>query len=276
MKVLIVFLLLINLVYTIDVTIIVPVNVKGKYESYMDGKNPLLLTELPHSNRDIAELVMVQQAIVKGGLEVDKFIIISGPTNDRIMATLGEGKADLKGTSAWYKEINKEKLLITTPSVDKGEFIVGFYTSTTNYKALEADSKEDIRGLTFVSSSQWIADWATLQKLKPAKLEDTPLWKNMVNLVGNNRIDILLAPFQSSDDMSFNSGGYTFIPIPNLKIALVDTRNFVVSKDSLHSLIIYNALNKGLELMREEGLITKFYTDSGFYNEKVEDWILIK
>ncbi len=276
MKITVLFFILIKFLNAIDVTIIVPDNVKIKYKHYIQDKNPLLLSELPDSNRDIAELVIVQQAIIKGGLDVDNFIITSGPTNARIMSTLEEGKADVKGTSAWYKEINKEKLLITIPSIDRGEFIVGFYTSNTNYKALESISKADIRDLTFVSSSQWIADWATLLKLKPKKLEDTPLWKNMVKLVGNNRIDVLLAPFQSSDNMSFSSDGYTFIPIPNLKIALVDTRNFVVSKDSPHSLDIYKALNKGLELMRKEGLVTKFYTDSGFYNEKVEDWVLIK
>ncbi len=69
---------------------------------------------------------------------------------------------------------------------------------------------------------------------------------------------------------------YTFVPIPNLKIALVDTRNFVVSKSSKNSLKIYDAFNKGLKIMKEEGLVDKFYTDSGFYNKNVEDWILIK
>ncbi len=120
MKFSLIFFTFINLLYSLDITIIVPDNVKAKYESYIKYKKPLLLTELPNSNRDIAELIIVQQAIIKGGLKVDKFVIISGPT----------------------------------------------------------------------------------------KLEDTPLWKNMVNLVGKNRIDLLLAPFQSSNDISFVSELY--------------------------------------------------------------------
>jgi hypothetical protein len=62
------------------------------------------------------------------------------------------------------------------------------------------------------------------------------------------------------------------VPINNLKMFLPDTRHFVVSKRHPEGKAVFQALNKGLEILRINGTIEKALKQSGFINEKVTDW----
>lgn len=97
----------------------------------------------------------------------------------------------------------------------------------------------------------------------------------MIEKLKNKYADIVLAPFQASDDMSLMAFGVKLVPVPNIKTSLLGKRVFIVSKKPKDGNAMFKALNKGIQIMHKEGLIEKAYEQSGFYNNKIKDWKLI-
>ena len=275
-KMLLIFFTIFSLSYGVNVTIVTQPDVYNDYLKFLDKRDPLSITDYsgPYSRRDVVELVMVLQALKRGQLKDFKYKIITSPTDRRDIAFLEKGDADVRGTSIWDNEINSfpNTLYKSVPVIKNGEFEAGFYTIIQNAKALNSKSLDDIKKLSIVSSKLWTIDWKTLTNLNIPDLQDVAKWESMVNLVKNKRADILLAPFQPTDDMSFEAEDTIFYPIKNLKISLDGTRHIPVSKTSKNGKIIFEALNKGLMLMEKDGTIKKIYTDSGFFNGKVKTW----
>lgn len=270
------FFCIFNFISPINVTIVTQPDVYSDYLLFLDKRDPLTIKNYSgsYARRDVLELVMVLQALKKGELKDFKYKIITSPTDRRDIAFLEKGDADIRGTSIWDNEIDSfaNTLYKSVPVIKNGQFEAGFYTVLKNQKALNSKSFDDIKNLTVVSSKLWTVDWKTLTNLNIHNLVDVAKWESMVNLVKNNRADILLAPFQPTSDMSFEAEGAIFYPIKNIKISLDGSRHFAVSKVSKNGKQIFEALNKGLILMEKEGLINKIYIDSGFFNPSVKNW----
>lgn len=111
-----------------------------------------------------------------------------------------------------------------------------------------------------------------MEDLKLKKLINTTKWKFIVRMVDAKRGDFLLAPFQSTKDLSFVTEGVKLVPIQNLKVGLNGSRHFGISKNYKNSKEIFEALNKGIKILRKEGIIKKAYEQSGFFNENVKHW----
>jgi len=111
-----------------------------------------------------------------------------------------------------------------------------------------------------------------LENLKLKKLINTTKWKFIVRMVSIKRGDFLLASFQNTEDLSFFSEGIKLVPIQGLKVGLQGSRHFAISKNYPKSKELFKALNKGMKILRKEGIIKKAYEQSGFFNEKVKNW----
>lgn len=257
-----------------ELIIVIPSDVKRDYDLFLDGRDPLDIKEFSGlgSRRDVVEVILLQQALVLGGL-TDSIRFIVASSHARIIKQVHSGSAIMSGNSIWYDLLNDRDLLYVSEAViEKGQFEAGLYTILENQKALSVKSLKDVRELTAVSSKAWIIDWQTLNSMEMSSLINTVKWSSMVKMVGKGRADFLLAPFQPSTDLSFSPEGIHLIPVPNIKIGLQGTRHFAVSKRHPKGKEAIKALDAGILLLKEQGIVEKAYRDSGFFNKEVKDW----
>ncbi|MGA1931412.1 hypothetical protein ACH5BF_01630 [Arcobacter sp. YIC-464] len=259
-----------------ELKVIIEKDVLDDYLKFIENKDPLKMTDFrgEHSRRSTVELVLLQQALERGGYKVPSLKFILTPSYTRKIVQLKNGSGFSSGTSLWFYDLDKLRdfVYITEPLILKAEYEAGFYTVESNKKALSAKSLEDIQQLTAISNKYWVPDWRTLESLNLKKLINTTKWKFIVRMVSINRGDFLLASFQPTPDLSFLTEGVKLVPIQGLKIGLNDSRHFAISKKYPNSKELFEALNKGIKILRKEGVITKAYKQSGFFNEKVQHW----
>jgi len=257
-----------------ELIIVIPGDVKRDYDLFLAGRNPLDIHDYSGvgSRRGVVEVVLIQQALALGGVHYPiRFVVTS--SHARIIKQVHSGKAVMTGNSTWHDLLNDSDLLYVSESiVDDGQSVAGLYTILENQKAISAKSLQDVRSLTAVSSKAWLVDWQTLNAMKISSLINTVKWSSMVKMVSRGRADFLLAPFHPSKDMSFSQEGIHLVPVPGIKVGLEGTRHFAVSKRHPKGKEVINALDIGIKLMKEQGVVYKAYSDAGFFNNKVKEW----
>jgi len=153
--------------------------------------------------------------------------------------------------------------------------LAGVYTSTNNDKALSTKNLADLRKLSIISNKNWHVDWKTILELAPKSLTHDEEWLSMAKLVSLQWVDIMLAPFSNGSPFILKGEGYEITAIEGIKVALNDSRHFVVSKKHPKGKETFIALQKGLTILRQRGTITKAFQQSGFFNEHVQNWSVI-
>ena len=257
-----------------ELIIVLPGDVKRDYDIFLAGRDPITISDYSGlgSRRDVVEVLLIQQALALGGM-TDPIRFIVASSHARIIKQVHSGTAVMTGNSIWYDLLNDRDLLYVSEAIiENGQFEAGLYTILENQQALDAKSLEDVRTLTAVSSKAWLIDWQTLNSMEMGSLINTVKWSSMVKMVAKGRADFLLAPFQPSNDMSFTPEGIHLVPVPDIKIGLQGTRHFAVSKRHPKGKEVIKALDAGILLLKEQGLVNKAYTDSGFFNNRVKDW----
>lgn len=272
------YVLILFLIYTLNaqaLNIIIEENVLKDYKIFLNGKDPLNIKNFNNkgARRSVVDLIILQQAISIGGYKAD-FNFIKSPTSLRELQQLKDGKGITTATTSWLYDLKnmQNDIYISEAIINDGEFEAGLYTLDSNNKILNLKTLEEIQNLTAVSNKYWVSDWNTLESLNLKKIYHTIKWKSMTRMIKAKRADILLAPFQSTYDLSFKTEDNRFLPIPNLKVGLKGSRHFAISKKYKNSKEIFEALNKGIKILKTEGIIKKAYEESGFFNQNVKDW----
>lgn len=261
------------------ITILTQQDVFNDYQKFIDGRDPLTLTQFggPNSRRDVVELVLVQQALKVGGNQFPIKIVSVDNTSDsynRFIKEITTGSATMGGNSAWLIDLKQigDKVHISEPSIRQGEFEAGLYTTADNADARLSKTLPQIQKLTAVVAESWKPDVATLESLKFAQLLKTQSWDSMVGMLAKKRADVLLAPFQPTADLSMDVNGKKLVPILNVKVGLQGSRHFFVSKASPIGSDVFKSLNTGLNKLRDQGTIEKAYRESGFFNQATRNW----
>jgi hypothetical protein len=86
----------------------------------------------------------------------------------------------------------------------------------------------------------------------------------------------MLIPFTSSPNQSFVKDKINLVPVKHVAILLKDSRHFVISKAHPQGESAFIALNKGLKILRAKGMISKAYTEAGFFIDHSQYNILNK
>ncbi len=260
----------------LNVVVVVVKDVYNDYKVFIDKKNPLTLTDFSGkgSRRDVVELVLLQQALNQNKKKYN-IVFKEAPNYKRVIEYIKQGSATMGSNTVWKSDVEEKYVYATVPTIKEGEFEAGFYVSPINVKAMSVKSVRDIRHLVGISSDSWTPDWTALTNLKLKALYSTSTWESMVKMVHAGRGDFLLAPFQSTEDMSLFANGIRLVPINNFKIRLSGSRVFVVSKQSKNSDTIIKDLNDGLIILRDKKMIQKAYSECGFINNKVSNWIYV-
>lgn len=250
-----------------------------RYEMALRGQNAIDIHEyFPTkfgSQREIVEMIILQKALYLGG---EKSTVAFNPKDSltlREITSLVKGESLLYGSTLWFEMVKdyQGSLYITEPLIRYGEFEAGFYTSVNNKKAL-ATTNETLKNLKVITSSQWSADWRALHNSPVQTINFMGSWIDMLKMVEYQVVDAMLINFSLQKDLSLIFDNKTYIPIPNIKIMLPGSRHFAVSKKHPDGERVFNALNKGIKIMRANGEIEKFYQQAGFINSTVQNWSL--
>ncbi|NTS78222.1 hypothetical protein HR060_15325 [Catenovulum sp. SM1970] len=253
----------------------IDVDVQHDYQSFLSGRDPLTIKDFSgdYSRRDVAEIILMQQALSIGGLKQKlDFKVVQG--YDHSLQLVTAAVAVIRGSPLWGADASRypEQLYISQNLVKPGEFNVGAYTRKANTIALGSNDYASLTQLTAVSSRSWVIDWRTLKRMKMHQVIDVQTWPKMVEYVATGKADFTLAPFQSTPDMSLTVGDHTLIPIPNVKVALYGSRHWIVSKQHPKGEAVFKALRQGIAELLEADTINRAYQESGFYHQKTLDW----
>lgn len=251
-------------------------DIVADYHKFLDGRDPLKITDFTgeHSRRDVVEVVMLQQAAALGGFPHTMTPYSKNNTYKRNLSLVKSGHFITNCASLWRHDVESESVYISSAVIPGDKFIAGIYTLASRNDEIKINTAEDITHFKAICNKSWEIDYSVLQQLN-ANCVFGNKWSIMVDMLAKGRGDILLAPFQSNKGSLLQVNEHILKPIPNVKLALNNDRVFIVSKKHAYGEKLYEALEKGLTMMREQGTIEKIYTESGFYNPAVADWKLL-
>lgn len=257
------------------VNAVIPEDVYRDLKLFLGETKPVQCQDFSgrYSRRDVVEPILLVKALAYAAPELRVQFIPLESSHDRRLDLVKRGIYDLTSTTVW--DMDLEGKYLSTPLINKGEFVAGVYVSPDNKNALKATSLDEIRQLTFVSSKKWTVDWATLADLSVKTVYHVSQWKYMPKMVLSQRADALLAPFQPNAKLQLQTEEGSLVPVPGVKIGLKGTRHFGVADKSVEGVNLKEAVDKGLAHLRETGAIQRAYEESGFFNNQVKDWLLL-
>ncbi|ESP90363.1 MULTISPECIES: hypothetical protein [Pseudoalteromonas] len=227
----------------------------------------------PLCQRDVVDLLLIQKALHIGKAQVSlKFFMIDHEEREEIL--LQSGMSVISVDTLWYSSTQElsDDVYISSPIIRNGEYFAGVYAASERVVELGRIIDSDFSKVTVISNKDWAVDWSTIQLLSPKQLFNETDWTIMARLVSNGWVDIMLIPFNNQTPFKYTGKGYSVEAIQGIKVALQDSRHFVVSKKHQHSQAIFNALEVGIKQLRASKFIENSYRNCGFLNVLVDKW----
>jgi hypothetical protein len=225
--------------------------------------------------RDLTDYLLLRRALALGGNQVpvmiEPWLDVS---YDRMVLRLRSGKATVFSNGIWREDFpsNDLQLKVSSPLFNFGEMEAGLYMSPDNPKLHAIKTLNDVHTLTAVSSKQWRPDWVALEQIGLTTLYDSVHWENMMKMVRSQRVDFMLSGFSRADDLSYQAIGITLVPVPGMKVKLAGSRSWVISLTNVRGAEAYSSIEKGLKILRQQGVVERAYRAAGVINDKVAHW----
>lgn len=262
---------------TLVVDIISSENFSQRYDEFLAGRSVLDVKEFYPSTKgshiEIIEMVLLQQALHLGGEHREVVFNPKPSVNVIEFSDLIAGDSLILARSTWHEDMldYKGSLYISEPIVEFGEYEAGFYVTKRNI-ALHDMPAERLNQLTVVANPRWKVDWRALNNTNINIVSFIGPWETMLEMVETEIVDAMLVNFSVSESLLLSFEGREYVPINELKLFLPDSRHFVVSKRHPDGKQVFTALNKGLRILKQRGILRKALIQSGFINKKVKDW----
>jgi hypothetical protein len=225
----------------------------------------------PHATRGTVDFVLQLQALHAAGLDFVYDLRVSD-NYERTAHDVVQGYADLSAETVWDINIDPDGLIGTSPVIDKGQFEKGLYTIPANGAMLRVTSVDDLSAFVGVTVVSWKVDVRTINALRVRKLEQVFKAEGLFAALDERRADFTLLEFAATPDMSVTHQGVKLVPVPGCKVALPGSRSWVVSRRSPHASVLAEALERGLQVLRQEGRIERAFRESGFFHPRVVQW----
>lgn len=223
-------------------------------------------------NQVVVEFILLCQALDLGGVHA-KFKFVPYPLYIRAVSEVREGNIMMGAFPMWLHDAGGD-VIASDVMVANQSFEKGVYTRKNHKALLGATSLEDLRQFKAITSEKWVVDWATLECLNLPKY-GVINYLQMFKMVNAGRGDYVLSTFSASEDMSQKEQGITLVPVPGLKVGLEGSTHFLINQYYPDAMIVYQALQKGLKKLRQQGTIERAYRESGFYLEQTQSWELL-
>ncbi|WP_046005984.1 hypothetical protein [Pseudoalteromonas rubra] len=231
----------------------------------------------PKCQRDVVEFLIAQRALLEGGF-AHPFHFTLGNYDARNLKLLESGLLLMSFDTIWLSQAHtiKEDVYISEPIIEKGAYFAGIYTARTNRASLRNKISTDLSQVSIVSSQAWLVDWVTLKALNPKQLHHEDDWITMAKLVSNGWVDAMLVSFNNTRPFFYEGPGYRIEAVEGIKVALQDSRHFVVSRHHPYAKEARAALQLGLAKLKAQKFIYQAYRQCGFITPLVDDWHILQ
>lgn len=224
----------------------------------------------PNVIRFSIEAVLTCQALKLGGYE-GEFKLVPAPNYTRAMLMAGTGEVTMPAETLWSEDLDEKKFFATKPLLADGDIVFGAFVKADKLNGYKVRNLNDLRKLKAVTSRNWVKDWATLNALGVETLDASTL-ESIYKMVGADRAQFTLWSFNALPNFETTVDGVTLVPLPGVKIYMHGERRLAVSRAAANGLDVFNALNKGIEILRANGTIARAWRESGYINKRTESW----
>lgn len=223
-----------------------------------------------NNNQMLAELLILCNALkaVKYKVNIE---LVPYPVSARVLQGIEKEDILISGYGVWHQELSAHNLTATQALLNKSEFTKGLYTTKTLSKQLSISGKFTTADLIVVANQNWQLDW---QELKCAgfNLWHVDQYEQMVKMVKLNRVDLVPLFFSPRKDLQQTLFDIPLFPVKGVKIAIKDSLHFAINTTSSEGKRLHKALELGLSLLREQGLIKEVYQRLGITNPLTQKW----
>lgn len=237
------------------------------YQRFLNGRHVEEISDFSgqYIRRDVVDMILAQQALALGGFRKE-FEYQTGNVNFRNTKLLEQGKLLLSMDSYWLEDAKSmsDSVYVSEPLIKKGEYYAGVFYSPDNKKMKLLDSYSQLETYTSVSTPRWRTDWETLHSMPLQKLFVEHEWVSQARMVSMMWADFMLMPLMPSLKNEFNLEGIKLVAHPKLVVLLDGSRHLVVSKNHPYGLEAFKALQAGLKILDDRGMIIKAYQQAGF------------
>ncbi len=252
-------------------TILVPEDVLRDYKLFVGEQAPAAMRDFGgiYARRPVVELVLLLQALTEGGYE-KQIVLRTTPGSAQTMRSLAAGEAHLSGVTAWKQDLQKfaPRIAHSFSLIRSGEYQLGIFSCKD--QNLSADIQ--LSSLTVVADERSSVEWRALQTAGFKRLEASDSWSTRVRMVCLGRVDAAIAEFPSSATMGFKTAGFSLQAVPDVKLVIEASRHYPVSSVAAGSKGITLMLNRGLKILRRNGVVKRALLQSGFHHPKARQW----
>lgn len=254
-------------------------SVLDDYHRFVGHSSVYEIQKFDHAGtrRDVVDMVLVQQALQLGGYPL-QFNFIPSDSSARSTQLFVRGEVLISIDSVWGQTAHQLKphVYISSAVIERGEYVAAIFTSPQNKKTRSIRQLSDFSGLTAVSSRAYAEDWQVLEHLPLRELRDEYNWSSMAMLVSRGWVDFMLAPFPLHRPFGYRAPGIELVAVEGVKVLLDDSRHFIVAKKHPLAAPVFAALQRGLVILRQQGVLTRAYRDCGFFNPEISHWTMLR
>ncbi|MDP2635732.1 MULTISPECIES: hypothetical protein [unclassified Pseudoalteromonas] len=252
-------------------------NFSERYSAFVNGRDIMDITDFSPStdgsHLEIIEMILLQQALYLGGETKKVEFRPRNWVNTTEFDSLIDGSSLMLARTMWHEDLldYRGSLYVSDAVIEFGQYEAGLYVSVDNQKA-QALKPSQLNRLTVVVNPRWHVDWRALVNTPVSVISYIGPWEDMLAMVETQVVDAMMINFSVSDHLDLNFEGKLFTPLKKLKVILPDTRHFAVSKAHPQGKQVAQALQRGLAVLSERGVIKKALQQSGFINHLTSDW----
>ena len=223
----------------------------------------------------VITLVILKQALHHGGLLV-KFDFMRSPNHARSQALVQSGDVlvamvDIEDDST-PKDTLKSSSLGSSPIIYRGIFGL-----ESNHALMKVKTLKELKKFTAVTNSSWDDTIALLQEISPAELYLAPNRDSLFKMIAYRNFDFTALNFKEKPEKGYylhnkhnapkgnkKLDNPLLVPVPGVSLQILQSSSlhFILAKKRPESQKVYQALEKGLAIMRQQGLLQQYVNNS--------------
>ena len=251
----------------------------AEYQKMLALKNnqAIALTPKELKGKTIAAitLVILKQALHYGGL-LANFDYVLSPNQERSHALVHSGDA-LLAMLAIKNDSTTEYTLKSSPLGSLPVIYRGVFGLKSNHALMKVQTLEELKKFSAVTDASWDTSIALLQEIAPTKLYLAPSRNSIFKMIAYRNYDFTVLNFRRKSENGyylynkdrtpkdkFDANNILLVPVPDMRLQIIhdSSVHFILAKKRPESQKIYQALEKGLAIMRQQGLLKKYFDNS--------------
>lgn len=230
-------------------------------------------SDMKNTRIGFVSLVLFIQALDKAGLAA-KFEFINSPNSKRSERLVQTGDALFTMTTLSKGETPKDTLQSSVLLGPEG-LLKGIYGLKSNHALMKVKTLAELKKFNGMAKLTGGDVNKILQEIGLNKLELSPTRKSILRHIAYKHADFVLLGITRATEHQIKIAGITLVPVPGALIQQELSHHFLISKNHPDSERVYPALEKGLNIMRQQGLIKKYYRQQIFFLDDFPHWKIL-